>query len=151
PAYQPADGDFGVRPYADPRINVEFGDDSTDFTKPVRMYRGYPKLDPNTGETLVGADQNGQILLRSQVHQDPTLCMNMAVSLAARYRYNPDPNAPKAPQPPADPEEHQKWLNTYFPVCISYYPPYANERKEIIGPYVRLAGPIGASTADNDT
>lgn len=140
PAYQPAAGDFGVRSYTAPRFNVEFGDEITDFSKPVRMYRGYPSL--GSGETLVGANDAGEILIADQVNQDSTLCMNMALSLATRYRYNPNPQAPPAPPPPQNPADMQAYLDTYFPVCISYYPPYNNNRGELIGPYVRLAGPV---------
>lgn len=143
PQYQPAAGDFGVRPYTAPRFNVEFGDEIADFSKPVRMYRGYPSL--GGGETLVGANDAGEILIADQVNQDSTLCMNMALSLATRYRYNPNPAAPKPPPAPADAAQLQAWLDTHFPVCISYYPPYNNNRGEQIGPYVRLAAAVPGS------
>ncbi len=158
-AYQsPPSGSLDhVRPYIPPDLNVNNISSATlanlDLTKPIRTYRGIPEIGPQTPGVdpvqLVGADPVTGEITGAKVNQDSQLCMNLCTSLATRRRYNPDPNAaaPLTPMP-SDPKLAEAWLDQYYPVCISYYPPYPNSDGKIVGPYVRRTGPINPGFPD---
>jgi hypothetical protein len=145
PPYQAPLAALGVRKYEPPNVNITFGDieagQAFDASVPHRLYRGFPRLEPTGGEQLVGSNNLGQITAEG-FNNDSVLCMNLCMSLATRYCYNPDPNAANPPPPPSEGTEYVNWLRTNYPVFISYYPAYVNNKGETIGPYVRLAGTI---------
>jgi hypothetical protein len=137
-------GSVGLRGAHASIATAQFGvdaDPGTFNSQPVQMYRGWPRI--GAGESLGDAGSqsaatDGELDPLRQVQQASTLCRNMALSLATRYRYNPGGADPTTP-PPSDAAAYETWLDQNFPNCISYYPPYKNRDNVTIGPYVRKA------------